>query len=131
MGGRIFINYRRGDEPGFAGLLFDRLEEAFTAEKLFMDVDSIPPGDDFVRVLEDQVGRCDVLLAVVGRSWIDARNETGERRLDRREDFVRVEIESALKLGKRVIPVLVNGADMPRAEQLPPSLQPFARRNRQ
>ena len=66
MQGKIFINYRRGDEPGFAGRLFDRLEQAFKPEQLFMDVDSIAPGHDFVRVLEDQVGQCDVLLAIKG-----------------------------------------------------------------
>jgi hypothetical protein len=66
VSGKIFINYRRGDDPGFAGRLFDRLEEAFTADRIFIDIDNIEPGLDFVRVLEDQVDRCDVLLAVIG-----------------------------------------------------------------
>jgi hypothetical protein len=129
MSGKIFINYRRGDDPGFAGRLFDRLEEAFTSERLFMDVDSIDPGLDFVRVLEEQVDKCDVFLAVIGPNWMDAQDDTGRRRLESESDFVRIEIESGLKLGKRIIPVLVNNADMPRAEHLPESLKPLARRN--
>ena len=77
------------------------------------------PGLDFVRVLEEQVGQCDALLAVIGKSWIDARDATGARRLDHPEDFVRIEIESALKQDKRVIPVLVGDTRMPRPEELP------------
>lgn len=129
MTGRIFINYRRGDDPGFTGWLRERLEDVFAADRLFMDVDSIGPGLDFVRVLEDQVEKCDVFLAVIGPRWLDARDEAGNRRLDNPDDFVRIEIESSLKLGKRIIPVLVNNADMPRAEHLPEGLKPLARRN--
>lgn len=129
MAGRISINYRRGDDPGHTGCLFDRLREAFEPGQLFMDVDSIAPGLDFVRVLEEQVGKCDVLLAVIGRGWLGAKDAAGARRLDNLEDFVRIEIEAGLKLGKRVIPVLVNDAEMPRLEDLPESLRPFARRN--
>ena len=129
MAGRIFINYRRGDDPGFTGWLRERLEDVFAADRLFMDVDSIAPGLDFVRVLEDQVDKCDVFLAVIGPRWLDARDQAGNRRLDNPDDFVRIEIESSLKLGKRIIPVLVNNADMPRAEHLPEGLKPLARRN--
>jgi hypothetical protein len=129
MSGKIFINYRRGDDPGFTGRLFDRLEDAFAADQLFMDVDSIAPGLDFVRVLEEHVGNCDIFLAVIGPNWLDARDETGNRRLDNPSDFVRIEIESALKFGKRIIPVLVNNAPMPQARQLPESLEPLSRRN--
>lgn len=129
MAGKIFINYRRGDDPGNTGRLFDRLQEAFQPEQLFMDVDSIAPGLDFVRVLEEQVGQCDALLAVIGKGWIDARDDTGARRLDNPEDFVRIEIESALKQDKRVIPVLVGDSHMPRPEELPEAIRPLARRN--
>src|SRR5229473_1798698 len=97
MAGWIFINYRRGDDPGNTGRLCDRLLEAFQPEQLFMDVDSVPPGVDFVRMLEEKVAQCDVLLAVIGKDWIDARDATGARRLDNPDDFVRIEIESALK----------------------------------
>lgn len=129
MTGKIFINYRRGDDPGNAGRLFDRLQEAFAPEQLFMDVDSIAPGLDFVRVLEEQVGQCDALLAVIGKGWIDARDHTGVRRLDNPEDFVRIEIESALKQNKRVIPVLVGDTRMPRPEELPEAIRALAKRN--
>ena len=129
MAGKIFINYRRGDDPGHTGRLFDRLQQEFAADQLFMDVDSIAPGLDFARVLEDQVGKCDVLLAVIGKGWIDARDGAGARRLENPEDFVAIEIGAGLRLGKRVIPVLVNDADMPRAEDLPDALKPLARRN--
>jgi formylglycine-generating enzyme required for sulfatase activity len=129
MTGRIFINYRRGDDPGHTGRLFDHLQSAFEPDQLFMDVDSIAPGLDFVRVLEEQVSKCDVLLAVIGKGWIDARDAAGNRRLDNPEDFVRIEIEAGLRLGKRVIPVLVNDAEMPRADQLPETLNPLVRRN--
>jgi TIR domain len=107
MAGKIFINYRRGHDPGNTGRLFDRLQEAFQSEQLFMDVDNIAPGLDFVQVLEEQVGHCDVLIAVIGKGWLDVRDDTDARRLDSPKDFVRIEIESALKQHKRVIPVLV------------------------
>src|SRR5260370_27532242 len=129
MAGGIFINYRRGDDPGNTGRLGDRLLEAFPPEQLFMDVDSVPPGVDFVRMLEEKVTQCDVLLAVIGKDWIDARDATGARRLDNPDDFVRIEIESALKRGKRVIPVLVHEARMPPAVELPEAIRPLARRN--
>src|SRR5262249_42612742 len=129
MAGNIFINYRRGDDPGNTGRLFDRLQEAFASDQLFMDVDNIAPGLDFVRVLEEQVGRCDALLAVVGKGWIAAGDDKGVRRLDNPEDFVRIEIESALKQDKRVIPVLVGDTHMPRPEELPEAIRPLARRN--
>jgi len=129
MAGNIFINYRRGDDPGHTGRLFDRLQETFAPEQLFMDLDNIAPGLDFVRVLEEQVDKCDVLLAVIGPHWIDARDEAGGRRLDNAEDFVRIEIEAALSRNKRVIPVLVGEARMPRPDELPGTLKPLARRN--
>src|SRR5262245_29903985 len=129
MAGKIFINYRRGDDPGNTGRLFDRLQEAFQPEQLFVDVDSIAPGLDFVRVLEEQVRQCDALLAVIGKSWIHARDDSGARRLDSPQDFVRIEIETALKYGKRVIPVLVGDAHMPRLGELPEPIRPLASRN--
>lgn len=131
MTGRIFLNYRRGDDAGTVGRLFDRLEQAFGADKLFMDVEGhIRAGDDYVDVLRAQVAACDVLLAVIGPRWLTIADETGRRRLDNPEDWVRVEIASALESGatKRVIPVLVPGAEMPRAEDLPSDLAALARK---
>jgi hypothetical protein len=127
--GKIFINYRRGDDSGFTQALYLRLEQAFSSEDLFMDVDDIPAGQDFVAALEQQVAECDVLLAVIGRNWMDAKDAVGKRRLDNPDDFVRIEIASALRLVKRVVPVLVNGAGMPSSDGLPEPLKPLSRRN--
>jgi formylglycine-generating enzyme required for sulfatase activity len=129
VAGKIFINYRRGDDAGFAQALFAHLTQAFAPERLFMDVDNIEPGLDFVRVLNEQVAQCDVLISVIGKGWIDARDDAGTRRLENPDDFVRIEIESALHQDKRVIPVLVGQAQMPRPEQLPETMKPLARRN--
>jgi hypothetical protein len=129
MAGKIFINYRRGDDPGNTGRLFDRLQDTFTPDQLFLDVDNIAPGLDFVRVLHECVAECDIILTVIGKGWLDARDVSGARRLDDPNDFVRVEIASALRQDKRVIPVLVGEAQMPRENELPEELRPLARRN--
>lgn len=128
MTGRIFINYRRGDDPGYTGRLFDRLQDVFESDQLFLDIDNIAPGLDFVRVLSERISECDIVLAVIGKNWIDARYPDGARRLDDPDDFVRVEIASALSQNKRVIPVLVGDASMPRPEELPEVLRPLSRR---
>jgi hypothetical protein len=128
MAGKIFINYRRGDDSGFVQALLGRLEQAFSRQQVFIDIDGIDPGVDFVRVLEEQVAQCDVLIAVIGKGWIDARDETNARRLDNPDDFVRIEIASALSQEKRVIPVLVGDARMPRSNELPEVLKPLAKR---
>lgn len=130
MTGRIFINYRRGDDPGFTQALYQKLEAEFGREALFMDVEGhIKAGDDFVKVLDAQVAQSDILLAVIGPRWVAATDDNGRRRLDNPDDFVRIEIESAMEHGKRVIPVLVNNADMPRADELPEPMKAFSRRN--
>jgi len=125
----IFINYRREDSMGIAGRLHDRLADAFGWKNLFMDVDSIPPGIDFVRHLNDQVATCDILLAVIGPNWLDLKNEQGDRRLHAADDFVALEIAAALARDIPVIPILVDGAGMPKANDLPQPLKPLARRN--
>ncbi|MGH2811846.1 MAG: toll/interleukin-1 receptor domain-containing protein, partial [Actinomycetota bacterium] len=128
MAGKIFINYRRSDEPGFARLLFRSLEQAYGRDRLFMDVVGyIKPGDDFVEVLEAQVAECDALLAVIGPNWIKALDRQEYQFPDETQDLVRIEIESALRQKKRVIPVLVNKAEMPRATDLPTPLKQFGR----
>src|SRR5512132_1631175 len=128
MGGTIFICCRRGEDAAVAGRLYDRLEHTFGPQRLFMDVDNIPPGEDFVAVLKTQVAACDVLLALIGRGWLTATDMTGHRRVDNPDDFVRIEIASGLAQGKRVIPVLVDDATMPTANELPEELMPLARR---
>jgi hypothetical protein len=125
---KIFINYRRGDDSGFAQALFIRLEQVFSHGDLFMDVDSIAPGEDFVQHLDSQIALCDVLLAIIGKGWADAVDGHGQRRLDDPDDFVRIEIASALRHGKRIIPILLHDARMPSADQLPEELHSLARR---
>jgi hypothetical protein len=130
MAGKIFLNYRREDTAGFALALFGRLEQSFPLENLFMDVEGgIKAGQDFVRVLEEQVSACDVMLVLIGPNWLTVRDDVGRQRLDNPRDFVRIEVESALRFGKRVIPVLVQKTEMPRADALPETLEELARRN--
>jgi hypothetical protein len=129
MPGKIFISYRRRDDPGGAGRLFDALNEAFEPGRLFLDVDSIEPGQDFVEVIEDRVAQSAILLAVIGQHWVDVTDDRGNRRLDNAQDYVRIEIESALKQNTRVIPVLIGDAKMPAAEVLPESIRKLARHN--
>lgn len=125
----IFINYRREDAQSAAGRLFDMLESQLGPEQVFLDVDNIAPGKDFAEELSLQVSKCDVFLAVIGRHWEDAKDSCGGRRLDNPNDWVRIEIEAALQQSKNLIPVLVDGAIMPRSEVLPESLRPLAGRN--
>jgi uracil-DNA glycosylase len=126
---RIFINYRRQDSEGHVGRLFDHLTRHFESGDIFMDVDSIRPGADFVQTLEDAVAACDVLIAIIGPQWLNAADDAGNRRLDQWNDFVRIEIASALKQNKLVIPVLVGRATMPAPDALPDDLVGLARRN--
>jgi hypothetical protein len=128
MPGGVFISYRREDSRGFAGRIYDRLSDRLGRENIFFDVDNIAPGLDFVEVLTERVASCDALVAVIGKDWLASVDRNGRRRLDDAEDFVRVEIEAALKRGVRVIPVLVENAAMPQAEDLPESLRKLARR---
>ena len=124
MADTIFINYRREDSIGIAGRLHDRLAQTFGQKNLFMDV-SIPLGVDFAA---DMNGR-DVVLVVISPNWLDAKDETGRRRLDNPDDFVAIEIAAALVRDIRVMPVLVDGAHMPKASELPDPIKPLARRN--
>jgi hypothetical protein len=126
--GRIFISYRREETAYAAGWLFDRLTTVFGGDQVFKDVDSIDLGDDFVEVISTAVGSADVLLALIGDQWLTIADERGTRRLDDPHDFVRVEVEAALARMVRVIPILVDGARMPRADELPPKLASLARR---
>jgi TIR domain len=127
MPGKIFINYRRDDSSGTAGRLAEHLERAFGRKRLFMDVEHIPPGVDFVAYLNNQLAACEVFLAVIGPNWMEARG-AGRRRLDDPNDFVATEIAAALARDIRVIPVLIDGARMPGADELPDPLKPLARR---
>lgn len=125
---RIFINYRREDAGGYAGRLYDRLSEIFKKDEIFMDVDTLEPGADFVERIEAAVGSADAFVAIIGRGWLTAKDQAGSRRLDSTDDFVRVELAAALQRGIRVIPVLVGGATMPSVDELPSELTGIVRR---
>src|SRR4051794_24284923 len=105
--GRIFVSYRRQEDAGNAGRLCDRLKYVFTPERVFMDVDGIHSGDDFKRIIEQEIARCDVLLAVIGKGWADIRDEANARKLDNPDDFIRIEIDAALRQQKSNTPVLM------------------------
>ncbi|QDU18944.1 SUMF1/EgtB/PvdO family nonheme iron enzyme [Urbifossiella limnaea] len=130
---QIFISYRRNDTPYVPHLLRDRLVEHFGPGTVFMDIDTIPPGADFVEHLDFHIRSCGVLLAVIGDGWLGATFEdgprAGARRLDDPTDFVRLEVGVALRRGIPVVPVLTGRATMPAAADLPADLQPLARRN--
>ena len=126
--GRIFMSYRREDTAYPAGWLYDRLVGHFGRNQVFKDIDSIELGDNFVEVITAAVGSCNVLLALIGDRWLTVTGQDGRPRLDDPGDFVRLEIEAALTRDVRVIPILVERARMPRADELPPSLAKLARR---
>src|SRR5579859_2781253 len=126
---RVFINYRRQDSEGYVGRLFDALSQHFDRGDVFMDVESVTPGVDFVLALEEGVSNCDVFLAIIGPHWASITDENGTPRLENWNDFVRIEISSALKQNKLVIPVLVGRARMPSPDELPDELKPLVRRN--
>ena len=124
MSGKIFISYRREDDPGNAGRLSDQLKQAFGSEQLFFDVDSIELGRNFLAVIDREMTQSAVLLVVVGTRWLHAlkRRTTQSNTID----YVRREIELAIEQDRRIIPVLVDGAAMPREEQLPSGIQSLA-----
>ena len=125
---KIFINYRREDSIEATGRLHDRLAQTFGHKNIFRDVEGIPAGVDFVKYLSDQVAASRVFLVVIGPRWLEAKDESGGRRLDDPDDFVTIEIATALARNIRVIPVLLDGARMPKAGELPDPLKALARR---
>ena len=129
MSSKVFISYRRSDSAGYAGRLMDRLKTELGQDLLFMDVETIPLGSNFEKVLHEEIGKCHVLLALIGPTWCDARHENGKRRLDDAKDFVRMEISAGLQRDIPLIPILLDGAKMPRADQLPNELKGLTSRN--
>ena len=123
--GRVFISYRRADSAAYAGRITDHLTAHFGEDAIFLDVNSIEAGLDFVKVLENAVQSCDVLIAIIGSQWLDILNQ----RLGDSEDFVRIEIATALSREIRVIPVLLDDAVMPQSIELPENLKLLSRRN--
>jgi hypothetical protein len=127
--GRIFVSYRREDSGDVAGRIYDRLVDRFGKHQVFKDVDSIPLGVDFRKHLQEKVGSCDVMLAIIGHDWLRASGSGTQRRLDDAKDFVRIELEAAIQRDIPVIPVLVRGADVPKESDLPSTLGGIAYRN--
>jgi hypothetical protein len=124
---RVFINYRRSDSSAHANLLYDWVRERYGEDRVFKDVDTIEPGLDFVEAIERAVASSEVMLVVIGKEWVvDAQ---GRRRLEDVDDYVAMEISAALNGDLRVIPVLVEGAKMPTAVDLPESLAALPRRH--
>jgi hypothetical protein len=126
---KIFVSYRRDDASSEAGRITDWLDRHFGEDEVFMDINALEPGVDFVEGIEQAVNMIDALIAVIGPGWVDAKDEHGNRRLDDPTDWVRLEIANALRRGIRVIPVLVKGAAMPPEAKLPDDLKPLRRRN--
>lgn len=125
---KIFISYRREDSEGFARSLFQSLAGRFGKDQVFMDVEAIGLGMDFVEAIDKSLADCGVLLVLIGKDWAHCTDADGHRRLDNQDDFVRIEVAKALKRNVRVIPVLVKGAPMPGAEDLPEELRSLIRR---
>ena len=123
----VFISYRRDDTAGHAGRLFDTLVRRFGEPSVFMDLTDIAPGADFVETLDQAVGSCDVLLVLIGRHWLSADSQ-GRRRLEDPHDFIRREVATALTRNIPVMPVLLQGARMPTADELPQDIKALARR---
>jgi TIR domain-containing protein len=118
-GGGIFISYRRQQSSHFAGRLHDRLADFFGAGRVFMDVDAVKPGENFVEAIDRALAASNVLLVIMGPSWLAIADKQGRRRLDDPEDIVRLEIEAALSRDFLVVPVLVEGATMPKFARCP------------
>jgi len=126
--GHIFISYRRDDSAGYTRAIYDRLVDRFTKERVFMDVDAIEPGLMFDDVINRAVGRCEILLAIIGEDWMKPQPD-GAARIHAPKDFVRLEISAALSRNIRVIPVLLDGVTMPAEDKLPEALRGLASRN--
>jgi hypothetical protein len=125
----VFISYRRDESAGYAGRIADSFDEHFGEDIIFRDIDSLEPGLDFAEAIERALESSEVLIAVIGKNWLTATDAAGQKRLEHPDDYVRTEIATALKRHIRVIPLLIQGAAMPSARDLPDDLAPLSRRN--
>jgi len=123
---RVFVSYRRKDTADIVGRLFDRLTGCFGRDRILLDVDALMAGESYREQIRRLIDNCRVVLAVVGSEWLTAATADGQRRLDDPDDQLRIELEAAFATGRRVIPILVHGASLPIAAELPPSLAPLA-----
>lgn len=126
---RIFISYRRSDTAGHAGRLYDQLKNYFGEDRVFFDVDTIKPGTNFEQKINNELDQSGAVLVLIGKQWLDLKDAAGSRRLDDPQDYVRMEVGTALKKDVTVIPVLVQGAEIPSGRDLPPELYDLSRRN--
>lgn len=124
----LFISYRREDAAPYAGRLYDHIKRTFPRSKVFIDIDAIDPGEDFIISISNTLSSSEVVLAVIGPAWEKVVDSAGKRRLDNPDDYVVRELSAALQSEARVIPVLVGGASMPRSNALPEHLQSLTRR---
>jgi hypothetical protein len=128
MTGGIFISYRRDDTRQAAGRLADDLADQLGNERIFRDVEKIELGVDFEQALNQALVSCEVMLVLIGRQWSGISDAQGRRRLEQPSDWIRIEIVTALKRGIRVVPVLIDGAQLPAEDELPEDLRPLVRR---
>jgi hypothetical protein len=124
----VFLSYRRSDVGGYAGRLTDTLRQSIGAESVFQDVTAIALGEDFIAAIDRALQSCDAVLAVIGPGWLVASTSDGTPRLLKPDDYVRLELATALRRDIRVIPVLVGGAGLPSADALPEDLQGLVER---
>ena len=130
MSRKVFISYRRDDARWQAREIYRALKQVLPSDHVFMDIDSIPIGVDFVKFLEGWVEQCDIMLALIGAGWAEGIDpKTGRRRLDNPDDFVRIEVRKGLSRGIPVVPIMLDGATIPGAGQLPDDLQRLLRHN--
>lgn len=124
----IFISYRRDDSQGWVGRLASDLKSCFPQARVFYDIATVRPGEDFVAAIDEALSSCQAVLAIIGPRWLSAQTAEGQRRIDDPVDFVRLEIDRALVRPMRVVPVLFGGTTMPKASDLPESLRPLTHR---
>lgn len=125
---KIFVSYRRCDDPYAAMSIYDRLKDRFDSKSVFFDVDAIPAGVDFRKFIKAAVEKCDVLLVIIGDNWL-AKDSDGIVRITKSDDFVRIEIETALLRKIPIIPILVGNSKIPSAHQLPIEIRDLVYRN--
>ncbi len=126
---RVFINYRRSDSAAYAGRLFDNLTNALGKDSVFRDIDSIDIGTNFEGVIKHSLSNADAVIVIIGPTWVRTPDDSGRPRIEDEHDYVRMEIEGALEHDVQVVPVLVGGAAMPTAAELPPALAPMTLQN--
>lgn len=127
--GKLFISYRRADARGVAGRLSDTLGAYFGDDRVFRDIENIAGGADFGNVIEQNLQAADAVIVLIGPEWLSIKNDKGQRRLEDPQDWVALEIAAAIEMKKPIFPVLVDGASMPRVEELPDKLKPLIRYN--